>query len=161
MRNRISLLIYVAIGSVGAIGQAMWFRHDLVDTYPFKMMGPLSPLYHRIGDVGATISTALAITAIFFFLTFSKYWLPVVPVVACPLIFLVVFEYFVWRSSFSRTEMAQPQFDGNTAESLRWVFVRTSLILAGAGLLTGLVSGKLVSLAERLLPAATPRQEVR
>ena len=161
MRNKISLLVYVAIGALGAIGEAMWLRHDLVETYPFKMMGPLTPLYHRIGEVGAIISPAVGIAAMFIFLAFRRYWLPVVPVVACPLIFWLVFEYFVLRSSYTSIEMARPQFDDNTGDSVRWVFVRTSLMLSGAGLLIGLASGKLIGLAERLLPTAIPREDVR
>jgi purine-cytosine permease-like protein len=148
----------VAIGSFGAIGQAMWLRHNLVDTYPFKMMGSLSPLYNRIGEVGAIISPAVAIAAIFIFLSSRKYWLPVVPVVACPLVFCLVFEYFLWRSPYSSTEMAQPQFDHYTGDSVRWLFVRTSLVLSVAGLLIGLASGKLISLTEGLLPEVPPRK---
>lgn len=136
-------------------------RHDLVDTYPFKMMGPLTPLYPQIGSVGAIISPAAAIAVLFMFLSVRKYWLPVVPVVACPLIFWVVFEYFVWRSPYSAAEMARAQFDQNTGESVRWLFMQKSLILTIAGLLIALASGKLLSLAEGLIPAAAPREDVR
>jgi hypothetical protein len=158
VRNKISLLVYVAIGSFGAIGEAMWLRHDLVETYPFKMMGPLTPLYHRIGDVGAIISPAIGIAAMF--LSFRRYWLPVIPVVACPLIFWLVFEYFVWWSSYSSIEMARSQFDDNTGDLVHWLFVRTSLMLSGAGLLIGLASGRLISLAERFVPTAIPPEHV-
>jgi hypothetical protein len=161
MRTKIFLLVYVATGSLGAIGEALWLRHDLVETYPFKMMGPLTPLYQRIGDVGAIISPAVAIAAMFMFLSFRKYWLPAVPVVACPLIFWLVFEYFAFLSSYSAIEMARPQFDHNTGNSVRWLFVRTSLMLSGAGLLIGFASGKLISLAERLLPTTISREGVR
>lgn len=139
----------------------MWLRHDLVETYPFKLMGPLTPLYSQIGSVGAIISPALSIALIFMFLSVRKYYLPVVPVVACPLIFCLVFEYLVWQSPYSVAEMVRPQFDQNTGESVRWLFVQKSLILSGAGLLIGLASGKLLSLAEGLMPAAAPSENVR
>jgi hypothetical protein len=86
MRDKLLFLLYVAIGGFGAIGQAMWLRHDLVDSYPFKMMDmPPFQFYAHIGEVGAIISPAIAITLVFLFMSVKKYWIPAVPVVACPL----------------------------------------------------------------------------
>lgn len=134
VKNKISFLIYVTIGSFGAIGQAIWLRHDLIDTYSFKMMGPLTPLYFQIGKVGAIISPAVAIALIFMFRSVRKSWLPAVPVVAYPLIFWLVFESLVWQSSYSAAEMARPQFNRNTGESMRWVFLQACFAFSGAGL---------------------------
>ncbi len=159
VRIKTVLLVYVAIGSLGAIGQALWLRHELVDSYPFKVMGPLSYLYQHIGDVGGLISPAVAIAAIFMFRSARKYWLPVVPVVVCPLIFWLVFEYLSWKSSFSSGYMTQPQFEDDTGESVRLLFVRTSLILSAAGFVIGLACGKLISRAEVLILKATARKE--
>jgi hypothetical protein len=124
-------------------------------------MGPLTPLYFEIGNVGAVISPAVAVALIFIFLSVRKDYLPVVPVVACPLIFWLVFEYLVWQSAFSNAEMVRRQFDDYTGDSVRWLFLQKSLILSGAGLVIGLASGKLLSLAEGLIPAAAPREHIR
>ena len=152
MRDKLLFLLYVAIGGFGAIGQAMWLRHDLVDSYPFKMMDmPPFQFYAHIGEVGAIISPAIAITLVFLFMSVKKYWIPAVPVVACPLIFWMVFEYFTWASPYHGAVMNQSQFEGYTGETARQLFIRASLILSGIGLVIGFVCGVIVSLAENVL----------
>jgi|SRR5215470_2730795 len=85
MKDKLLFALYVAISGVGATGQAMLLRNDLVDSYPFKMMNmPPSEFYAHIGEVGASISPAIAITLVFLFISVKRYWIPAVPVVACP-----------------------------------------------------------------------------
>lgn len=151
MKDRISLLVYVSIGSIGAIGQAILLRHELVDTYPYKMMGPLSDLYYDIGNYGGIVAPALSIAAVFAFLSAKKFLLPAVPVVICPLVFWAVFEFVFWRGPYHGAEMLVSRFDHTTGAAVRWLFVKTTLTLAGVGLLIGLACGALVFLGERLL----------
>jgi len=159
VKDRISLLVCVAIGSIGAIGQAIWLRHDLVDTYPYKMMGPLSDLYYQIGNFGGIIAPAVSIAALFGFLWIKKFFLPAVPVLLCPLVFWAVFEFVFWRGPYHGAAMSVSRFDHTTGVSVHWLFVKTALTLAGIGLLIGLASGLLVSLGERLLRGSPVRNE--
>jgi hypothetical protein len=159
VKDRISLLVCVAIGSIGAIGQAIWLRHDLVDTYPYKMMGPLSDLYYQIGNFGGIIAPAVSIAALFGFLWIKKFFLPAVPVLLCPLVFWAVFEFVFWRGPHHGAAMSVSRFDHTTGVSVHWLFVKTALTLAGIGLLIGLASGLLVSLGERLLRGSPVRNE--
>lgn len=151
MKARISCLVCVALGSIGAIGQAILLRHELVDTYPYKIMGPLSDLYYQIGNFGGIIAPAVSIAALFGFLSTKKIFLPAVPVVICPLVFWVVFEFVFWRGPYHGSAMLVSQFDHTTGASVHWLFVKTILTLAGIGLLVGLAASGLVSLAGRVL----------
>ncbi|HZH30379.1 MAG TPA: hypothetical protein VEY11_06410 [Pyrinomonadaceae bacterium] len=149
LKARVFFLVYVAIGCFGAIGQTMWLHNDLVHSYPFKMMHvPPSEFYVRIGEVGAIISPAVAIASIFLFAFASKYWIPAVPVAVCPLIFWLVFEYFSWISSYQGATLRQPQFEGYTGETVRLLFIKTSLLLSVSGLIIGFVCGVVTSLVE-------------
>lgn len=149
LKGRILFLTYVAVGGFGAVGQAMWLRHDLVDSYPFKMMNtPPYQFYAHIGEVGAIISPAVAIALIFLFTSLKRYWIPAIPVVACPLVFWLAFEYFSWVSLYHGAMMNQTQFEGYTGETARQLFIKTSLVLSGVGLVIGFVCGVVVSLVE-------------
>ena len=161
MKDRISRLVCVAIGSIGTIGQAIWLRHDLVDTYPYKMMGPLSDLYYQIGNFGGIIAPVVSIAALFGFLSVKKFFLPAVPVLICPLVFWAVFEFVFWRGPYHGAAMLVSRFDHTTGASVHWLFVKTTLTLAGVGLLIGLASGGLVSLGERLLRGSPVTNEAR
>jgi hypothetical protein len=160
VKDKVSLLVYVATGSIGAIGQAIWLRHDLVDTYPYKVMGPLSDLYAQIGNLGAVLAPAVSIAAIFAFLSAKRFLLPAVPVVLCPLVFWIVFECVFWRSSYHGAGMLVSRFDHTTGASARWLFVQTSLALCGAGVVTGVVLGALVSLVNDWLRDSAVAHEV-
>ena len=152
MKDKLLFMLYVAIGGLGAIGQAMWLRNDLVHSYPFKMMNmPPYQFYAQIGEVGAIISPAIAITLVFLFISVRRYLIPAIPVMACPLLFWLVFEYFTWASPYHGAVMIQPQFDGYTGETARQLFIRASLILSVVGLVIGFVCGAMVSLAENVL----------
>jgi hypothetical protein len=152
MKDKLLFMLYVAIGGFGAIGQAMLLRNDLVNSYPYKMMDlPPYQFYAHIGEVGSIISPAIAITLVFLFMSVKRYWIPAVPVVACPLIFWMVFEYFSWASPYHGAVMNQPQFERYTGEIARQIFIRASLILSGIGLVIGFACGVIVSLAENVL----------
>jgi hypothetical protein len=161
VNDRISRLVCVAIGSIGAIGQAIWIRHDLVDTYPYKMMGPLSDLYDQIGNFGGIIAPAVSIAAVFGFLSVKKIFLLAVPVAICPLVFWAVFEVVFWRGPYHGAAMLESRFDHTTGASVHWLFVKTTLTLAGVGLLIGLASGALISLGERWLRGSPATNEAR
>jgi hypothetical protein len=139
---------YIAIGAIGAIGQAIWLRHELVDTYPYKMMYPLNGLYEQIGELGVILAPSLSIAATFIFLPVKRFLLPAVPAAICPIIFWIVFEYILWRSPSHAAEMLIPLFDQVTGAAARWLFVKMVLSLSGAGVMIGVISGGLVSLIE-------------
>jgi hypothetical protein len=151
MKRKDSLWIYLAIGSVGSIGQAMWLRHNLIDTYPYKMMGRLSDQYTQIGNLGVVIAPALSIAAIFIFPSAKRFLFPAVTMLICPIIFWIVFEYIMWRSPSQGLGMLVPHFDRITGASVWLLFVKMVVSLSGVGMLIGVISGGLVSLIDRLL----------
>jgi len=146
-----SILIYFALGSIGAIGEAIWLRYNLIDTYPYKMLGQTSDQYAQIGNLGIVIAPAVSITVIFIFPFARRILFPAGVMLICPIIFLIVFEYVLWRSPVQGLGRFIPHFDSVTSASAQWYFVKMVVSLSGIGFLIGLVSGGLASLMERWL----------
>ncbi|MEO6392457.1 MAG: hypothetical protein ABIP75_11435 [Pyrinomonadaceae bacterium] len=61
MSKKIALFLSLAIGAIGAIGQAFLLRHELVDQYPYKVMAPYSKFFGQIGEAGVIIAPIVAI----------------------------------------------------------------------------------------------------
>src|SRR5262245_3271085 len=111
LKRKNSIWIYLALGSIGVIGQAILLRHDLSDSYPYKLMGQLSDQYAQIGNLGVVIAPALSIATIFIFPSARRFLFPAVATLICPLIFLIVFEYVLWRSPDQGLGRFIPHFD--------------------------------------------------
>ncbi len=144
MKNKLSIILNLAIGVIGAIGEAVLLRQDLVNRYPYKVMGPLSAVYAGIGEWGLLISPLVALVVALIFLRANQDYLAVLPVVVCPFVFWLLFEWFFWQSGFSAAMMKHPQFDQYTGNSVRQVFIQTVLMLASIGLVVGWSLARLV-----------------
>src|SRR4051812_8237266 len=89
---RLVSCVALVIGGIGAFGQSFLIHHDL-ECYPYKIMSfPPVEFYEGIGESGVYLAPALAIfIGILFGL--KRFWLAtMVPVVACPLVFAVIFK---------------------------------------------------------------------
>lgn len=83
------------VGAIGAAGQAFLLRHDLVDCYPYKVMSyEAYAVYTAIAGTGIWTAVPLSVL-LALFLARNKAWLAVlIPVVALPLIFALVFKIY-------------------------------------------------------------------
>jgi hypothetical protein len=150
IKERFILLLYVAVGCIGAIGQAMFLHNDLANSYPYKMM-TFSFFYRDIGEIGLVVAPTVAVALITVFATSKRYLIPAIPVLACPLAFLLIFEWFAWNAHYDAAEMTVQQFEGNTCRSAHLLFIQTSLKLSGVGVVIWLGFGMLLTLIENFL----------
>ena len=155
MARKIAILICLIVGAIGAAGQAIILRHDLVDCYPYKMLVRFSDLYGQIGNSGAIVGPIVAVGAMIGFVVFKKDWLlfgPAIATVICPLVFLLVFYFFFWKSPFTAADLARREVEFGSADSLRALFTHTALGLTIEGMLEGLFAGALITLGQHFIP---------
>lgn len=135
-KNRILFFTAIIIGIIGAIGQSSLLRHELVNTYPYKIMD--AEFYTSIANFGIWFAPIAAVISGFFF-GLKKFWLAAVtPVVFCPLLFSVVFKVFsILRNGIGGIEDLNWSFGGKTPEIAAQDFFLYSLILSFTGLIIG------------------------
>jgi hypothetical protein len=149
---------YIAIGAIGAIGQAMFLQNLLVHSYPFKMMDMESyRIYSLSGQIGVIIAPAMAFVGSLFFHRDERYWLPVIAVTLCPILYLMVFACFWSFLPHESIALHEPQFDGDSKFTVNLYLVKNVLALSGLGALIGFVCGVVVSLFEDGVSALTRR----
>ncbi|MEZ5343987.1 MAG: hypothetical protein R2681_00395 [Pyrinomonadaceae bacterium] len=124
---RFFCILALLIATVGSIGQSYLLYHELVDTYPYKIMD--YGFYSKIAFAGIIVSPLVSILLGSLW-GYKNYWVALyVPVVFCPLIFATVFRIFSMavgsNSSFEKTTPAIAAQD----------FYIYSISLAGVGLL--------------------------
>lgn len=145
-KSRLIFFIAIAIGSVGAIGQAFMLRHELVDCYPYKMMSfPPSDFYKSIGNFGVFIAPVVATGGGLLFGRL-KFWLAsIIPVVLCPILFSIVYKLaFFIRQSNGISDIGR-NFDGTLPEIVARNFFIYSLEVSLVGLIIGASCGFLLS----------------
>ena len=85
-------ILLVAIAVVGVIGQSLILRHDLVDSYPFKMMSnPNSDFYVDIARNATVLAPAIAVALVIAFSARLRHWTPGFACVACPVAYFRIF----------------------------------------------------------------------
>ena len=90
--TRNEMLANVLVGGFDAFGQGAWLAHTL-DSYPFKiLMSPPGEFYSSVGLVLAFVAPLLSVLALRTFRAMKAPLLTAVTVVACPLIFFVLFK---------------------------------------------------------------------
>ncbi len=139
-------LVALVIGSIGACGQAFLIHHDLVDTYPYKIMSnPPAEFYAEIANVGFYIAPISAI--IFgFLLGLKRFWLAtLVPVVACPLFFAFIFRNGMILNERSCVVRLVRNFDDIKPEAVAQNFYFDVASYAIAGLIIGAICCFLLS----------------
>ena len=132
----------LAIGRVGAFGQAALLWHAFVNTYPYKMMSfPSGDFYAGIGYAGLLVAPILAIVALNL-LKPRRLWLaPALPVVLCPVFFWCVYKAaFLLRELGGNVDVGR-NFDGTTPAMVEQEFAYYALSLGFAGLCVGMVCG--------------------
>ncbi len=155
----IFVLVCGVIGMVGAFGQAYVIHNSLVHSYPYKMMGmPPAHFYSWIGSIGYYISVTASFLCLISIGWIKRYLIPVVPVVICPLAYLLTFEIAFLFSEFSPDDMLQRNFDGYTGETVRQAFVFEVLGLIFWGAVIGLVIGLFIFKASDLLMSRRRRE---
>jgi len=133
-------LVALVIGSIGACGQAFLIHHDLVDTYPYKIMSnPPAEFYAEIANVGFYIALISAI--IFgFLLGLKRFWLAtLVPVVVCPLVFALIFRNGMILNERSCIVRLVKNFDDIKPEAVAQNFYFDVAFYTIAGLIVGMI----------------------
>lgn len=137
-KSRLIFLAALIIGGIGACGQSYLVHHDLINTYPYKIMSSPPPEFYRsIANSGVYLAPALAILGGFLF-GLKKFWLAtIVPVVLCPLLFAAVFKTASLMREWSGVVDAGRNFDDTRPAVVAQEFYFGMLSYAVAGLITG------------------------
>ena len=157
-KEKIAIGFYLVIGSIGAIGQAILIRHELVDCLPYKIANP--ELYAYIANVGFFVAPAVAIISAILLVSEKRFWTTAIPVLLCPLVFLLVFDYFTWvNPNYDQNAMSTQGDFGIVKSSLE--FVRFAFKLAVEGAIIGLISGGVTFTAKKFIFSKAPKEDLR
>ena len=148
-------LVALVIGSIGACGQAFLIHHNLVGTYPYKIMSnPLAEFYAEIANVGFYVALISAVI-LGFLLGLKRFWLAtLVPVVVCPLVFALIFRNGMILDERSCVIRLVRNFDDLKPEAVAQSFYFDVASYAIAGLIIGAICCFLLSrlTKEKILP---------
>jgi len=141
---RLIFLTGLVIGGIGALGQAYLLYHEVVHTYPYKIMD--YPFYKSIANVGVLFAPFIAVVSGLLF-GLKRFWLAsIIPVISCPLLFAGVFKMVsivrVWRGEL---DTGMSYFDGKTPAMAAQDFLLYSVSLAIVGLIIGGICSFLLS----------------
>lgn len=136
--SRAEMLANCLIGAIGAFGQAMLLQHTLA-SYPFKILSsPPGRFYATVGLVLAFLSPALALIALKIFRRTPAPFVTAIPVVACPLVFFVLFRVAFILSGHHYPLQGNDLIATSATEA---GFVNQVLVLTLLGLNIGIVCG--------------------
>jgi hypothetical protein len=136
------------ISGIGAVGQGMWLAHTL-DSYPFKILNsPPGQFYSSVGLVLAFVSPLLSLLALRVFRAMRAPFLTAIPVVACPLIFFVLFRIVFALSGYHYANHGSDLIASTASESgfvqeVLWLTLSGCALGIACGLATRFVFGKL------------------
>ena len=126
------------IGGFGAAGQGMWLAHSL-DAYPFKILSsPPGKFYSSVGVVLAVASPLLSLLALRTFRAMRSPFVTAIPVVACPLIFFVLFRIVFALSGYHYASHSTDLIASNATEA---GFIQDVVWLTLAGFAIGIACG--------------------
>ena len=145
-KSHLVFLVALVIGGIGACGQSFLIHHDLVDTYPYKIMSfPSAEFYAKIANSGVYLAPVLAIVSSLL-LGLKRFWLAMlVPVVACPLVFAIVFKTLLLMRERSGTIDAGRNFDDTKASVVAQGFYFSMVSYTVAGLIIGVICCSILS----------------
>jgi hypothetical protein len=131
----------LAAGGVGALGQALLLRHELVLSYPYKIMSsPSADFYAGVGTAGLLVAPALAVIVTRLAKPLPLWSVPASAAVLCP-----VFFWAVYKAAFLLRWLGGAgggrNFDGTTPGAVEGAFINNALSLSFAGLCMGLTCG--------------------
>ncbi len=134
-RLRLIFLTGLVIGGIGALGQAYLLYHELVHTYPYKIMD--YPFYKSIANVGVLFAPFIAVVSGLLF-GLKRFWLAsIIPVISCPLLFAGVFKTASIVREWNGVVDAGINFDGKTPAMAAQDFFSYTVSLAIVGLIIG------------------------
>ena len=133
-------LLLVIIGGVGALGQAAILFHELMDSYPYKIMSqPPADFYARIARIGIVIGPVVAILVALWLCRKAALALPSVATLLCPGVYLLV---FIVTHIIASVDMdSTSNFDQTTPMSVMYGFAGQAGGLAAAGVVCGAICG--------------------
>src|SRR5690349_8861303 len=139
--DRREFVANVLVGGFGAMGQAVLLAHNL-RSYPFKiLMSPPGEFYASVGLMLAFVAPLLSLLALRVFCSARRPFLTAIPVVACPLIFLVLFRTIFALSGYY---YANKGSDLIAAKEIEAGFTHLVLWLTLLGFVSGIVCGAVI-----------------
>lgn len=137
-KSRLVFLVALVIGGIGAWGQSFLIYHDLVDTYPYKIMSfPPSEFYANIANYGIYLAPTVAILG-GILLGLKRFWLAtIIPVVACPLLFAAVFKTISLEREWKGIVDVGRNFDDTKSAAVAQSFYLSLASYAIVGLVIG------------------------
>lgn len=145
-------LIMFVVALTGSLGQAIILWHDLVDTYPYKMMShPSDWLYGRIGVMGFIAGVLVSFFLAWYLSGKIVTWTAAITTLACPLTFLLLFVGL--QMAIGVDWHSTDNFDHTTPMAVLKEFAQTIFWLGLMGSGFGLFCGGIVkTLVKRLNP---------
>ena len=138
----------IAVGFVGASGQALLLYHDLADCYPYKAMSnPSGSFYALLGLLGLIVAPPAALLICRVVSVRSIAYVPAVATLVSPGIFLLLFYLGHLLTGVDLDNTAN--FDGNTPMVPLGEFTHYAAELALAGVVVGLGCGVAISSLSR------------
>jgi hypothetical protein len=138
--KRNELITNIIIGAFGAVGQAVLLAH-VFEAYPYKILNyPPARFYFWTGWVVALMSPFLAVLMLVIFRSTKRPFVTAIPVVACPLIFEILFRLVFALSGYHLDNSPQVSdvIATTETESDFWQLV---LWLTGLGFVVGSLCG--------------------
>ena len=98
--KRAELTANIIVGAFGACGQSLLLGH-LFECYPYTILSyPPARYYFLSGWSVAAVSPILSLIALYVFSSMKRPFVTTVPVVACPLIYFLLFRLVFALSGF-------------------------------------------------------------
>jgi hypothetical protein len=136
--NGLTRWLALVIGLIGVGGQLFYFRHDLVDCYPYKMVSfPPHRTYVQIARVGVPLVAAAAVVLGAFLRKRRSLLAPALLPGAAPILFACV---FVLMAALGNTTEPPPGYHSEfTATAALEAFLTAAVVLSLFGAIVGAV----------------------
>ena len=145
--RRSEMLANYVIGAIGALGQAILLAHNL-SIYPFTILtSPPGRFYSSVGLVLAFVAPLLSLLALRMFRRTPAPFVTAIPVVACPLLFFVLFRVIFILSGYhyplhGNDVIATSAIEAGFVSEVLWLTFLGLMIGVLCGLVIGYLSGR-------------------
>ncbi len=137
--KRSELITNIAVGAIGAIGQAGLLAHTL-ESYPFKILSsPPGRFYSSVGWTLFFIAPALSLLALYVLRSVGAPFVTMIPVTACPLLYWTLFRLVFLFAGYHYAEIGGSDFVATS--SIESDFSNLVLWLSVFGFVGGLICG--------------------
>ncbi|HYW73671.1 MAG TPA: hypothetical protein VE961_21795 [Pyrinomonadaceae bacterium] len=138
--KRREFIANMIVGGIGALGQGVLLAHTL-DSYPFAILtSPPEKLYSSVGWMLAVVAPLVSLLFLYVFRAMPRPFVTAIPVVACPLVFWLLFRLVFTLSGYRYA----PPGKGNdlvATKAIETGFSSEVVSLALLGLMSGLGCG--------------------